>query len=76
MVVDNTVQPVQRVANGQEDWNQYDVPPGLRNTYKDLDEPTFTRHRNALSQDNMGDDLRTQELDYLDIPAFLRRQAD
>jgi len=76
MVVDNTQQQVPRVANGDADWRQYDMPPGLRNSYKELDEPTFSRHRNALEQDNAGDDLRSQQLDYLDIPAFLRRQAD
>ncbi|NIP13638.1 MAG: cell division protein FtsZ [Pseudomonadales bacterium] len=61
VVVDNTV--VEEVVQGQID-------------YRDLDQPTYKRHNQALHQDNLAEDLETQDLDYLDIPAFLRRQAD
>jgi cell division protein FtsZ len=61
VVVDNTV--IEEVVQGQID-------------YRDLDQPTYKRHNQALHQDNLAEDLETQDLDYLDIPAFLRRQAD
>ncbi|MHB1671671.1 MAG: cell division protein FtsZ, partial [Acidiferrobacter sp.] len=38
--------------------------------YDDLDTPTVIRNR------RVGQKLDTQAADYLDIPAFLRRQAD
>jgi cell division protein FtsZ len=44
--------------------------------YKQLDRPAYARHNAALQQDNLAEDLEKQDLDYLDIPAFLRRQAD
>lgn len=44
--------------------------------YKQLDRPAYARHNAALKQDNLAEDLENQDLDYLDIPAFLRRQAD
>ncbi len=61
VVVDNTV--IEEVVQGQID-------------YRDLDQPTYKRHNQALHQDNLAEELETQDLDYLDIPAFLRRQAD
>ncbi len=82
---DTTLQ-VPVAADGQRDWSRYDRPPSLRQdapppSYDALEEPTFARHRNALQQDNLAEDLRdtlqeTQGADFLDIPAFLRRQAD
>jgi len=42
--------------------------------YKEFDKPTVTRLQ-GNSKDNMGD-AHEQSGDYLDIPAFLRRQAD
>ncbi len=44
--------------------------------YARLDRPAYARHNAALQQDNLAEDLENQNLDYLDIPAFLRRQAD
>jgi cell division protein FtsZ len=61
VVIDNTV--IEEVIQGQID-------------YRDLDQPTYKRHNQALHKDNLAEDLDTQDLDYLDIPAFLRRQAD
>lgn len=72
-VIDNTVhtsmaaQPQQQVASRQE-------APAVN--YRDLDRPTVMRNQAqagtaAAAKMNPQDDL-----DYLDIPAFLRRQAD
>ncbi|MFP6834876.1 MAG: cell division protein FtsZ [Pseudomonadales bacterium] len=44
--------------------------------YRKLDRPAYARHNAALKEDNLAEDLEKQDLDYLDIPAFLRRQAD
>jgi cell division protein FtsZ len=41
--------------------------------YKEFDKPTVTR---LQGKDNRNDPHDTQNADYLDIPAFLRRQAD
>ena len=43
--------------------------------YKQLDRPAYARHNAALKQE-VAEDPESQDLDYLDIPAFLRRQAD
>ena len=44
--------------------------------YDQLDRPAFLRHNAALKQENLAEDLLVDDPDYLDIPAFLRRQAD
>jgi cell division protein FtsZ len=44
--------------------------------YRQLDRPAYARHNAALRQDNLAEDLEGENMDYLDIPAFLRRQAD
>lgn len=49
--------------------------------YEELDKPTFTRHQGGKSENRenrFGAQQAKKEidLDYLDIPAFLRRQAD
>ena len=61
VIVDNTLADM--TADGQVD-------------YRRLDRPAYARHNAALQQDNLAEDLANQDLDYLDIPAFLRRQAD
>ena len=61
VIIDNTLTDV--TADGQLD-------------YRKLDRPAYARHNAALQQDNLAEDLANQDLDYLDIPAFLRRQAD
>ena len=40
------------------------------------DRPAYLRHNAALKQENLAEDLLVEDPDYLDIPAFLRRQAD
>jgi cell division protein FtsZ len=44
--------------------------------YRDLDRPTVLRQQSALQQERGGDNAEAPDLNYLDIPAFLRRQAD
>lgn len=61
VIVDNTL--TNAAMDGQVD-------------YAKLDRPAYARHNAALQQDNLAEDLDSQNLDYLDIPAFLRRQAD
>jgi cell division protein FtsZ len=79
VVVDNTL--IRALGpDGETNWRHYDTPTIKRREdpqeYEDLDQPTFMRQRQALKHDNLAQDLEKQELDYLDIPAFLRRQAD
>ena len=61
IVVDNTV--AQQALDGQVDYAQ-------------LDRPAFARNQPSVARDNQAEDQDSQDLDYLDIPAFLRRQAD
>ncbi len=44
--------------------------------YGQFEKPAYMRHNSALKQDNLAEDLLVDNPDYLDIPAFLRRQAD
>ncbi len=72
VVVDNTV--AQAALDGQVDYNQLDRPAWSRQSHATA----------AAPRDNLAEDLdavgqegvQGQDLDYLDIPAFLRRQAD
>lgn len=61
IVVDNTI--AQQALDGQVDYAQ-------------LDRPAFARAQPSTGRDNVAQDQDGQDLDYLDIPAFLRRQAD
>ena len=61
VIVDNTV--AQQALDGQVDYAQ-------------LDRPAFARNQPAVARDNLPEEQESQDLDYLDIPAFLRRQAD
>ncbi len=61
IVVDNTI--AQQALDGQVDYAQ-------------LDRPAFARAQPSTGRDNVTQDQDGQDLDYLDIPAFLRRQAD
>jgi cell division protein FtsZ len=80
IAIDNTGVEVPTTLDGGRDYSQFERPTTLRQPsqpeYDRLDEPTYDRHRSALQQDNLAEDLDKQEMDYLDIPAFLRRQAD
>jgi cell division protein FtsZ len=65
VVVDNTL--TNQAMDGQLD-------------YAELDRPAYVRQNAAqnaaLKQDHLAEDLGDKDMDYLDIPAFLRRQAD
>src|SRR5471030_630418 len=72
-VIDNTVQTSQHVSHQQQPAARQEMPAV---NYRDLDRPTVMRNQahagaQAAAKMNPNDDL-----DYLDIPAFLRRQAD
>ncbi|MFL7963195.1 cell division protein FtsZ [Pseudomonas sp. NFIX10] len=72
-VIDNTVhtsmasQPQQQVAARQE-------APAVN--YRDLDRPTVMRNQAQAGTATAAKMNPQDDLDYLDIPAFLRRQAD
>jgi hypothetical protein len=42
----------------------------------DLDVPTYKRNQPSEAKGVGEIDLQGKDLDYLDVPAFLRRQAD
>jgi cell division protein FtsZ len=71
-VVDNTVQPAAMAAAPAASARQESAALN----YRDLDRPTVMRNQ-AHGNTAAAAKLNPQEdLDYLDIPAFLRRQAD
>jgi cell division protein FtsZ len=41
--------------------------------YRDMDQPAYIRNKRTAAG---GGEATAADLDYLDIPAFLRRQAD
>jgi len=72
-VIDNTLQTAAQAAPAQQHAARQELPSV---NYRDLDRPTVMRNQahagaTAAAKMNPQDDL-----DYLDIPAFLRRQAD
>ena len=80
VVVNNALAGGATSLDGSQDYSGFDIPSKIRRETQQasekLDQPTFDRHRSGLQQDNLAEDLEKQEMDYLDIPAFLRRQAD
>tara|TARA_A100001037_G_C15100823_1_gene613900 strand:+ start:445 stop:1593 length:1149 start_codon:yes stop_codon:yes gene_type:complete len=44
--------------------------------YASLDQPAYERNNDDKKRDSIAPSEHTEDLDYLDIPAFLRRQAD
>ncbi|MEQ7920786.1 cell division protein FtsZ [Xanthomonas sp. WHRI 1810A] len=71
-VIDNTMQTTQSAPSQQHSARQ--EQPAVN--YRDLDRPTVMRnqaHAGATAAQKMNPH---DDLDYLDIPAFLRRQAD
>ncbi len=72
IVVDNT-------GSGNEE----STPLNTQLDYSSLERPAYARHRSTMSRDNLAEDRSADvfdrpddNLDYLDIPAFLRTQAD
>jgi len=74
-VVDNT-EPAPRENNRKVD---YDIPPSIRRRNNGV-APTQQRAQSLVSTDSTARQLdepkAESDMDYLDIPAFLRRQAD
>ncbi len=52
-----------------------DVADPSPSDYRDMDSPTVIRRDRQMGK-SYSDPAQQQEMDYLDIPAFLRRQAD
>ena len=67
------VGPVIAVNNGNG--TARGVLPGHLNM-NELDIPTYKRNQPSEAKDVNEIDLLGKDLDYLDVPAFLRRQAD
>ncbi len=44
--------------------------------YHQLDRPTYLRQQDTVKKTSEMEDLREKDAEYLDIPAFLRRQED
>ncbi|MDY7561808.1 cell division protein FtsZ [Pseudomonas sp. 10B1] len=70
-VIDNTLQPSQH-ASAQPSARQ--EMPSVN--YRDLDRPTVMRNQAHAGAQASARTSSHDDLDYLDIPAFLRRQAD
>ena len=67
IAVDNTV--AQQAFDGQVDYNHLDRPAFARNQ-------AVATERDDQPERGLMDDPENADMDYLDIPAFLRRQAD
>jgi cell division protein FtsZ len=59
-------EPKMRLVNNTRDTD------GITPDYRDMDQPAYLRNKRLAAAGGGAD----AELDYLDIPAFLRRQAD
>ena len=62
-VVDNTTRADVKVGSAAPDYEELDIPPAIR----------AARQRTALAENTA---VPEEDMDYLDVPAFLRRQAD
>ncbi|MBP5090520.1 cell division protein FtsZ, partial [Pseudomonas chlororaphis] len=71
-VIDNTVQTSMAAAQAPAPARQ-ELPSV---NYRDLDRPTVMRNQAQASAATAAKLNPQDDLDYLDIPAFLRRQAD
>ncbi|GFM53209.1 cell division protein FtsZ [Pseudomonas capsici] len=71
-VIDNTLQAVQQAA-AQPAAARQEAPSV---NYRDLERPTVMRNQAHASATAAAKMNPNDDLDYLDIPAFLRRQAD
>ncbi|MFJ4142184.1 cell division protein FtsZ [Pseudomonas sp. NPDC089734] len=72
-VIDNTLQAVQQAAAQPAAAARQEAPSV---NYRDLDRPTVMRNQAHASATAAAKMNPNDDLDYLDIPAFLRRQAD
>ena len=54
-----------------------DAALGGQVDYRSLDRPAYARHNTALQrEEQVSDNPAHMDEEYLDIPAFLRKQAD
>ncbi|SOB51958.1 cell division protein FtsZ [Pseudomonas lundensis] len=80
-VIDNTVQASYAASSAQAAAARHDVRQETRQelpsvNYRDLDRPTVMRNQAQQGATTAAKLNPQDDLDYLDIPAFLRRQAD
>ncbi|AOZ12194.1 MULTISPECIES: cell division protein FtsZ [Pseudomonas] len=80
-VIDNTVQASYAASSAQAAAARQDVRQETRQelpsvNYRDLDRPTVMRNQAQQGATTAAKLNPQDDLDYLDIPAFLRRQAD
>ena len=80
-VIDNTVQSSYSASSAQAAAARQDVRQETRQelptvNYRDLDRPTVMRNQAQQGATTAAKLNPQDDLDYLDIPAFLRRQAD
>jgi cell division protein FtsZ len=68
--------PVKVVDNSAQQSNSMPRQEHAAVNYRDLDRPTVMRSQNHTSSATAAKMNPNDDLDYLDIPAFLRRQAD
>ena len=74
-VVDNTVEETKVAAVGGARTVSVSAPTQSPVDPADLDTPTYVRNQQA-AQTKKTESATSKDMDYLDIPAFLRRQAD
>ncbi|MGA8136876.1 MULTISPECIES: cell division protein FtsZ [Pseudomonas] len=72
-VIDNTLQTSQSAAAQTQAPSRQELPSV---NYRDLDRPTVMRNQAQAGAATAAKMNPQDDLDYLDIPAFLRRQAD
>ena len=72
-VIDNTLQTSQSAAAQTQAPARHELPSV---NYRDLDRPTVMRNQAQAGAATAAKMNPQDDLDYLDIPAFLRRQAD
>jgi cell division protein FtsZ len=65
-------EPKIRLVNNRDNRDNRDKD-GMTPDYRDMDQPAYIRNKRVAAG---GGDQGSSDLDYLDIPAFLRRQAD
>jgi len=71
-MVPRNEEPKMRLVNGRDE-------DAVLGDYRDMDQPAYIRQRRVAGAGASGGSASEQagsDLDYLDIPAFLRRQAD
>ncbi len=54
----------------------FDEAAGVHGSYDDFDVPPHARNPVRYPNTVESVDIQSKDLDYLDVPAFLRRQAD